>query len=76
MSSAPGDYAASRLTLHFGPGDQTVPAPIPINDDAVVENAELFNLELSSTDAAAHTPDPHSEVLITDDGINDGELDL
>lgn len=72
-TSAPDDYAASTLTLSFGPGIEILPAPILIVDDAVVENSELFNLELSSTDSAADIPTPDSEVLITDDNVNDCE---
>ena len=73
-SSAPGDYTATTLSLSFGPGLDLLPAPIPIVDDAVVENPELFNLELSSTDSAASIPTPDSEVLITDDNVNDSEF--
>lgn len=75
-SSEPDDYTASILTLSFSPGDVIELAPIPIINDAVVENSELFNLRLSSTDPAASIPTPDSQVLITDDNINDSEYGL
>ena len=59
--------------MTFMPGDTMQAFPIPIIDDATVENPELFIISLSSTDPSAVLGED-STVLIVDDGINDGEI--
>ena len=60
------------MVMTFMPGDMMQTFSIPIIDDAIVENFELFVISLNSTDPNAILGSD-STVLIYDDGINDGE---
>ena len=59
--------------MTFIPGDTMQSFPIPIVDDVIVENPELFVISLSSTDPSA-VFSLDSTVTVYDDGINDGEI--
>ena len=59
--------------MTFMPGDMMQNYPIPIIDDAIVENPELIVISLTSTDPNA-VLGPDGTVLIYDDGFNDGEI--
>ena len=69
IPSAGDDFAGTPRTVFFLPQDDTQTAIIGIIDDDVIENPELFLLELSSSDPAVHIPMPNATVLILD---NDG----
>ena len=73
MHTAEDDFIGSPGSLFFLPGDSTQPILITVIDDSVIENPEIFNVVLRSTDPSARIPDPISEVLIIDDNVNDGE---
>ena len=47
---------------------------ISIIDDTVVEDPEMFNLLLSSTDPSVTILNNQSTVLILDDNLNDSEF--
>ena len=73
LFSAPSDFNDSPLTLIFSPGDTTQLALIPIIDDTVIENPELFNLLLTSSDPSAVTSGSNSSVIIVEDYRNDSK---
>ena len=65
---------ATSATFAFGPGDSLQQLFIPIIDDSVVENPEMFVLLLSSVDPFAVISDPNATVLILDDNTNDSKF--
>ena len=73
MHTDQDDFIGSPGSLFFLPENSAQPIQIAVIDDFVVENPEIFNVVLSSTDPSAHIPDPISEVLIIDDNVNDSE---
>ena len=55
--------------MFFTPGASAHPVMITILDDSVVENPELFNVVLNSTDPSVRMPDATSVLIIDDDGM-------
>ena len=54
--------------MFFTPGTSVQPVMITILDDSVIENPELFNVVLNSTDPSVRMPDATSVLIIDDDG--------
>jgi hypothetical protein len=65
-ATAPADYTAVDKTLLFPPGVPTETFTVPIVDDNVVEDPELFHVSLSSASGAGSTalPGPLSEAYV------------
>ena len=54
----PGDYTETSKTLTFGPNDIAKSFQVPITDDNVQEDPELFHVSLSSGSGAGSVPAP------------------
>ena len=72
--AASDDFLATPVIFHYNPGSPGVMTNIPIIDDAVVEDPEMFNVLLSSTDPSVTILNNQSTVLILDDNLNDSEF--
>ena len=54
---APGDYSATQGTLTFPPGETRKTVKVPLIDDSVEDNRELFHLVLSDATGGARIAD-------------------
>ena len=64
-ATAPADYQATTGTLTFSPGETAHQIIVPIVGDTVVENAEVFSVNLSNA-VNATLADPAAQGTITD----------
>ena len=63
----------TTMMLRFSPGDSQQVTFLTIIDDTVVEDPELLNLSLYSTNPSVVFGE-NSSILILDDNINDSEF--
>lgn len=59
------DYDAVSQTLSFGAGDNSLPLSLQLNDDAIREGAEVFELRLSNPQPSAGTPNDPQTLVVT-----------
>ena len=66
---APGDYTASSGSVVFAPGATSANLLVQVNEDAVVEGLEAFNVTLTgATNATVGTPGQLSVQIVDNDG--------
>ena len=70
-STAPNDYTSVENVLIFSPGiNESCTTVIPIIDDSVLENDEVFSVMISTTDSDVSLDPASANVTIVD---NDGK---
>ena len=70
VPTAPDDYTSVEDVIIFSPGiNESCTTMIPIVDDSVLENDEVFNVILSTTDSDVSLDPSSATVTIVD---NDG----
>lgn len=62
------DYTSTSITVTYAPGDVMQCITIPILEDMISEDPELFNVMLSSDDPNVVSNVPVAGVTITDEG--------
>ncbi|MET0646456.1 MAG: Calx-beta domain-containing protein, partial [Pyrinomonadaceae bacterium] len=67
-----GDYSAAVGTLRFGPNEQSKSFDVLLNDDALAEGEESFNVALGNTSGATLGPLSVVTVKIADDDATSG----
>jgi hypothetical protein len=65
-TAASGDYVGKSGSLSFAPGTTIATVSVTVNDDALNENSETFNLDLSNASAAT-IADSRGVATIADD---------
>jgi hypothetical protein len=66
---APGDYTSGTGTVTFAPGDTSEPVTVATIDDALVEGAETFNVNLSNVTGNATIADATGVGTINDNDV-------
>ncbi len=73
---APGDYTAGTGTVTFAPGDTSETVSVQTNDDALVEGAETFNVNLSSATGNATIADGTGVGTINDNDAGGSSISI
>ena len=64
------DYSTVISEVTFQPGETRITVPVPISDDDIFEDVEVFRAHLTTTDDNVNIGDSMATVSIVD---NDGE---
>ena len=68
--AAPSDFTSDPVTVTFTAGQTVATASVPIIDDPEVEDTEMFNATLSTTDSnVAFGQDTATVTILDNDGI-------
>ena len=74
LTAASDDFLVTPVIFSFNPGSPGRTINISVIDDTAVEDPEMLNLLLSSTDPSVIILNNQSTMLILDDNLNDSEF--